>query len=95
MYYSTLKNNYKMSEEKALLAAQILERLTKFRRIFKILAESREIPEIVFRCKDINFKETTLHINGEDAGLKSIFVEFNKDAISNHIIRLEKELENL
>ena len=95
MYYSTLKNNYKMSEEKALLAAQILERLTKFRRIFKILVESREIPEIVFRCKDINFKETTLHINGEDAGLKSIFVEFNKDAISNHINKLEEELENL
>ena len=78
-----------------MLAAHILERLTKFRRIFKILAESREIPEIVFRCKDINFKETTLHINGEDAGLKSIFVEFNKDAISNHIFRLEEELENL
>lgn len=95
MYYSTLKNNYKMSEEKALLAAQILERLTKFRRIFKILVESREIPEIVFRCKDINFKETTLHINGEDPGFKSIFVEFNKDAIGNHITRLEKELENL
>ena len=84
-----------MSEEKALLAAQILERLTKFRRIFKILAESREIPEIVFKCKDINFRETTLNINGEDAGLKSIFVEFNKDAIANHITRLEKELENL
>ena len=84
-----------MSEEKALLAAQILERLTKFRRIFKILVESREIPEIVFRCKDINFRETTLHINGEDAGLKSIFVEFNKDAISNHIIRLEEELADL
>jgi len=90
-----MKNNYKMSEEKALLAAQILERLTKFRRIFKILVESREIPEIVFRCKDINFRETTLHINGEDAGLKSIFVEFNKDAISNHIIRLEEELADL
>lgn len=84
-----------MSEEKALLAAQILERLTKFRRIFKILAESREIPEIVFRCKDISFKESTLHINGDDPGLKSIFVEFNKDAISNHIFRLEEELKNL
>lgn len=95
MYYSTLKNNYKMSEEKALLAAQILERLTKFRRIFTILVESIEIPEIVFKCKDINFRESTLHINGDDPGLKSIFVEFNKDAIANHIIRLEKELENL
>lgn len=95
MYYSTLKNNYKMSEEKALLAAQILERLTKFRRIFTILVESIEIPEIVFKCKDINFRESTLHINGDDPGLKSIFVEFNKDAIANHIIKLEKELENL
>lgn len=84
-----------MSEEKALLAAQILERLTKFRRIFTILVESIEIPEIVFKCKDINFRESTLHINGDDPGLKSIFVEFNKDAIANHIIRLEKELENL
>lgn len=84
-----------MSEEKALLAAQILERLTKFRRIFTILVESIEIPEIVFKCKDINFRESTLHINGDDPGLKSIFVEFNKDAIANHIIRLEKELEDL
>lgn len=84
-----------MSEEKALLAAQILERLTKFRRIFTILVESIEIPEIVFKCKDINFRESTLHINGDDPGLKSIFVEFNKDAIANHIIKLEKELENL
>ena len=84
-----------MSEEKALLAAKILERLTKFRHIFKILAESREIPEIVFKCKDINFRERTLHINEDDPGLKSIFVEFNKDAIANHITRLEEELENL
>ena len=84
-----------MSEEKALLASQILERLTKFRRIFAILVESREIPEIVFKCKDTLFRESTLHINGDDPGLKSIFVEFNKDAIANHIIRLEKELENL
>ena len=84
-----------MLEEKALLAAQILERLTKFRRIFTILVESIEIPEIVFKCKDINFRESTLHINGDDPGLKSIFVEFNKDAIANHIIKLEKELENL
>jgi len=81
-----------MSEEKALLAAQILERLTKFRHIFKILVESREITEITFRCKDINFKETTLNISGEN---KSIFVEFNKDAISYHINKLEEELENL
>ena len=84
-----------MSEEKALLAAQILERLTKLRRIYKILVESREIPEITIRCKDIKFKESTLHINEEDAGLKSIFVEFNKDAISYHINKLEEELENL
>lgn len=84
-----------MLEEKALLAAQIVERLTKFRRILKILVESIEIPEIVFKCKDINFREITLPINGDDPGLKSIFVEFNKDAIANHIIRLEKELENL
>lgn len=84
-----------MSEEKALLAAQILERLTKFRRIFKILVESREIPEIIIKAKDISFKESTLHINGDDPGFKSIFVEFNKDAIANHIIKLEKELENL
>lgn len=84
-----------MSEEKALLAAKILERLTKFRHIFKILAESREIPEIVFKCKDINFRETTLNINGEDPGLKSIFVEFNKDAISYHINKLEEELAHL
>ena len=90
-----MKNNYKMSEEKALLAAQILERLTKLRRIYKILVESREIPEITIKAKDISFKESTLHINGDDPGFKSIFVEFNKDAIANHIIRLEKELENL
>ena len=84
-----------MLEEKALLAAQIVERLTKFRRILKILVESREIPEITIRCKDIRFKESTLHINGDDPGLKSIFVEFNKDAIRYHINKLEEELENL
>ena len=84
-----------MSEEKALLAAHILERLTKFRHIFKILVESREIPEIVFKCKDINFREINLNINEDDPGMKSLFVEFNKDAIGNHINKLEEELENL
>ena len=84
-----------MSEEKAVLAAQILERLTKLRRIFKILVESREIPEITFRCKDISFRETTIKIGGEDPGLKSLFVEFNKDAIIHRINKLEEELADL
>jgi hypothetical protein len=84
-----------MTEEQAIIASQILQKVTKFRSILKILEESMSIPEITFRCKSVYHTDTNVFINGNDVELKQIVIDSTKESLKNQIYKLEQEFKDL
>jgi hypothetical protein len=84
-----------MTEEQAIIASQILQKVTKFRSILKILEESMIIPEITFRCKSVYNTDTNLFINENNVELKQIVIDSTKESLKNQIYKLEQEFKDL
>jgi hypothetical protein len=84
-----------MTEEQAIIASQILQKVTKLRSILKILEESMIIPEITFRCKSVYHNDTNVFINENDVELKQIVIDSTKESLKNQIYKLEQEFKDL
>ncbi len=83
-----------MTEEQAIIASQILQKVTKLRSILKILEESMSIPEITFRCTSV-YHYDNVFINGNDVELKQIVIDSTKESLKNQIYKLEQEFKDL
>jgi hypothetical protein len=84
-----------MTEEQAVIASQILQKVTKLRSILKILEESMIIPEITFRCKSVYYTDTNVFINENNVELKQIVIDSTKESLKNQIYKLEQEFKDL
>jgi hypothetical protein len=84
-----------MTEEQAVIASQILQKVTKLRSILKILEESMIIPEITFRCKYVYYTDINVFINENNVELKQIIIDSTKESLKNQIYKLEQEFKDL
>jgi hypothetical protein len=84
-----------MTEQQAFIASQILQKLTKFRSILKILEESMIIPEITFKCTSVYNTDTNIFINRNDVELKQIVIDSTKESLKNQIYKLEQQFKDL
>ncbi len=84
-----------MTEQQAFIASQILQKLTKFRSILKILEESMIISEITFSCRSVYNTDTNIFINDIDVELKQITIDSTKESLKNQIYKLEQQFKDL
>jgi len=84
-----------MTEQQAFIASQILQKLTKFRTILKVLEESMIISEITFNCTSVYNTDTNIFFNDIDKELKQITIDSTKESLKNQIYKLEQQFKDL